>query len=143
MISKICTVCKQDKLLEEYYNSKTFPGGKQYRCKSCDEVARKAYRAKNLDSERQSKKFAQIKLKYGLSREQYESMLSKQDNKCAICNLPAPNTAFNTSTLVVDHCHDSSKVRGLLCHKCNQALGLFKESINNLISATKYLKDRS
>lgn len=42
--------------------------------------------------------------------------------------------------LVVDHCHSSGKVRGLLCHNCNRALGLFQDSMSSLTRAIEYLK---
>lgn len=42
--------------------------------------------------------------------------------------------------LVVDHCHSSGEVRGLLCHNCNRALGLFKDSRENLLNAVEYLE---
>lgn len=42
--------------------------------------------------------------------------------------------------LVVDHCHVTGKVRGLLCHNCNRALGLLKDSVDNLSKAIDYLK---
>lgn len=44
------------------------------------------------------------------------------------------------SKLVVDHCHDTGIVRGLLCHNCNRALGLFKDKIEVLKNAIKYLE---
>lgn len=42
--------------------------------------------------------------------------------------------------LVVDHCHDTGKIRGLLCHNCNRALGLLKDSVHTLESAIDYLE---
>jgi len=42
--------------------------------------------------------------------------------------------------LYVDHCHSSGKVRGLLCHHCNTALGKFQDSVEVLSSAIDYLR---
>jgi hypothetical protein len=42
--------------------------------------------------------------------------------------------------LVVDHCHSSGEVRGLLCHNCNRALGLLKDSVDSLMRAARYLE---
>ena len=49
----------------------------------------------------------------------------------------------NNKSLHIDHCHDSGKVRGLLCHGCNTAIGLFKENIDTMLKAIKYLKDNN
>lgn len=137
---KTCTTCKEIKPLEEFFNSKTYKDGKGYRCKSCDTLARNKYRAKNLPSERLSKKRAQLKFKYNLSYDDYQQMIENQNNLCAICKLGAVSSSYNNQVLVVDHDHTTDKVRGLLCHKCNQALGLFMDSTENLENAILYLK---
>jgi len=73
---------------------------------------------------------------YNLSVEEYDSKLNAQNGKCAICSeLPV-----NNKLLSVDHCHKTGKVRGLLCHKCNAALGMLREDINIFNSAISYLK---
>ena len=68
-------------------------------------------------------------------------MLTRQNNLCAICKKEGfkinKNTALN---LVVDHCHVTGVVRGLLCHNCNRALGLFKDNIESLNTAILYLE---
>lgn len=65
----------------------------------------------------------------------------KQNNKCAVCDGEGFKMAeHHKSKLVVDHCHKSGTVRGLLCHNCNRALGLFKDKIDVLKRAIKYLE---
>jgi hypothetical protein len=61
-------------------------------------------------------------------------MILSQNNLCAICNNPSKNKA-----LAIDHNHKTGEVRGLLCHHCNLAIGLFKEDIDVFTSAIKYL----
>jgi hypothetical protein len=78
-----------------------------------------------------------IKLKYGLSYEQFTTLLSLQNHECKICNVKIAN-GLNCH---VDHCHTTNKIRGLLCSSCNQALGLFKDNTLNLKKAIKYLED--
>lgn len=82
-----------------------------------------------------------MKSNYGLTKEQYEELLEKQGGVCAICGQPEMRTtkAGVAMLLHVDHCHNSGKIRGLLCHKCNSALGLFMESSEILSSAVNYL----
>lgn len=59
-------------------------------------------------------------------------MLEDQGGVCAICE--------GGVDFVVDHCHTSGEVRGILCRTCNQGIGLLKESIKSLENAIKYLK---
>lgn len=68
-------------------------------------------------------------------------MLNTQNHLCKICNLPGFKLDPRSKTLlVVDHCHSTGKVRGLLCHNCNRALGLFKDNTNSIENALNYLK---
>ena len=73
------------------------------------------------------------KTRYGITDEIFQSMLAEQQGKCLICTevMQAP---------AVDHCHDSDKVRGLLCKKCNSGIGLLGDSVENLERALAYLR---
>jgi len=72
-----------------------------------------------------------IERTYNIGIDKYYKILKDQNNLCAICN--------ENIRLCVDHCHDTGKIRGLLCNGCNTGLGGFKDNINNLKSAIKYL----
>jgi hypothetical protein len=74
---------------------------------------------------------------YGITVEEYTAMLDKQDGVCAICKKP------DSKRLSVDHSHQSGKVRGLLCTKCNTALGKFDDSVDLLNTAITYLMERN
>lgn len=76
-----------------------------------------------------------VKQEYGLEPTEYDSMLAKQNGLCAICN----NECSSGKRLAVDHDHNTGIVRGLLCSNCNTSLGGFKDSIDLLKSAIKYL----
>jgi len=65
-------------------------------------------------------------------------MLEAQNGRCKICGTDAPN---GMGTFHVDHCHITSKVRGLLCHKCNVGLGHFNDNISILSAAILYLNE--
>lgn len=73
-----------------------------------------------------------LKKLYGLSLEQYEGMITSQNNKCGICGseLVKPH---------VDHNHSTNKVRGILCSNCNLGIGLLQDSPEVLIAAAEYL----
>lgn len=66
-----------------------------------------------------------LKAKYGITRTTYETMCAKQNNMCAICD--SPPTGAGSGNLVVDHCHMTGTIRGLLCGECNSAIGLLKD----------------
>lgn len=74
----------------------------------------------------------------------YQELIDKQDNKCAICKREETRM-FNgkVTRLCIDHCHSNGKVRGLLCHDCNTAIGKFEDRIDLLNSAILYLKSHS
>lgn len=75
-----------------------------------------------------------LKRDFDITTEQYDAMLLRQGGACAICK------AVKKRRLGVDHCHSTKKVRGLLCHSCNIALGLLKDSISSAEAAVRYLK---
>ena len=83
----------------------------------------------------------QLKKHYGIDLAAYNIILEAQNGVCAICKNPETLIIKGAlCKLAVDHCHDTSKVRGLLCSKCNRGIGLLAHSVNNLASAIHYLK---
>jgi hypothetical protein len=84
-----------------------------------------------------------LKQNYGMSLEDYNGMVDKQGGVCKICgNVDVKFSKTGESRiqrLAVDHCHKTGEVRGLLCSSCNGGLGLFKDDINLLRKALKYL----
>ncbi len=72
--------------------------------------------------------------KYGITADEYLALVEKQDGKCGICRVNDPD-------LVVDHCHNSGQIRGLLCNRCNRAIGLLGDTYESLQAAADYLKD--
>jgi hypothetical protein len=101
------------------------------------------YRARKRDCERkliketpQKYRARSLKTRYKLTVEDYQFMLDAQNGRCAICN------GFNDGkTLHVDHCHETGKVRKLLCQRCNTGLGKFNDDPVLLHAASSYLKE--
>lgn len=137
---KTCAVCKEIKPFESYYNSKTAKDGKGYRCKSCDDLARRKWRENNLESSQKSVRRNKLWTVYRMTMEEYDQMLEKQNYTCAICTTDTNIVTGKSWSFAVDHCHETGKVRGLLCNQCNRALGMFQDSVNLLETATAYLK---
>jgi len=81
----------------------------------------------------------QLKAKYGITLEDYDAILEEQAGLCAICFTPAEDERFGV--LCVDHCHDTGRVRGLLCRCCNSGLGKLRDDPELCLQAYKYLKD--
>jgi len=144
VFTKVCTVCLTSKTYDNYYNSKATKDGKSYRCKNCDKSAGTLYRKLHKERDRTNRKWERLNRLYGLSKEQYLNLWESQSGKCAICD----NTLSEGWTkrqdkfrAVVDHCHNTRKVRGLLCTMCNKGVGLLGDTSNLVYKAYEYLKN--
>ncbi len=103
-------------------------------------VQRQRYVAKNPDKVRNN----HLKSKFGISLEKYNEMHAAQDGLCAICGQPETTNRYGkVRLLAVDHCHDSKKVRGLLCGNCNPMIGYAKDNIRVLTKAVEYLRSHT
>lgn len=81
-----------------------------------------------------------LKMTYGITLEEYKELFDSQHGRCIICGRESNDCGKHG--LVVDHCHNSKKIRGLLCSCCNTALGQLKDNVSFLENAIKYLKER-
>lgn len=107
-------------------------------------TSQKRWYLNNKESQVEISRHSNYLREYGISLAEYNVLYSEQGNVCAICKQPETKTNKKTGTiykLAVDHCHDTKKVRGLLCHKCNVALGLFSDSVYLLNNAMEYLEN--
>lgn len=116
---------------------------------------KRAYYAKNKESikvkqrirnaeTKESRRYGKLMQGYSLSVSQWLKMYDAQMGCCSICGKNGKSisdiSAKREEILHVDHCHESGKVRGLLCGYCNTALGLFGDSVKSLENAINYLK---
>jgi hypothetical protein len=135
---RTCNICGETKPLTEYYfNNRGYPHGK---CKSC--YVKK--QQENYTPEKGRDK--NLRHAYGITLQEYNEMLEEQDHKCATCGTTEPGgrksgRGGGTNVFVVDHCHDTGKVRGLLCHSCNRAMGLLGDNVSVIESMIKYLEE--
>ena len=140
---KTCTVCKTEKTLDNFYNYKASKDGKAYRCKSCDDLARKKWIKNNPEKSQRSTRGRNLKVKYGITIEDYEKLLKDQDGKCACCGAEENTSLYGlnkTLSFAVDHCHKTNKVRGLLCNQCNRAIGMLGDTKEGVLKALEYLE---
>jgi hypothetical protein len=155
MITKICSGCKLDKSLDNFYPRKRYKYKVDSICKTCISIKNKGKKMteKQLEKNKQKtnnyrknypekykwsiKQSIYKKLGLNISKEEYDTMLQNQNGKCVICNNPP--LGFKKS-LCLDHCHSSLKIRGLLCDNCNAGLGKFKDDVQILKNAILYLE---
>jgi hypothetical protein len=103
---------------------------------------RKEWRARGgqaAEYQRNKDKYRDTYMKrvYGVSLEEYEAMSDEQNGLCYICNQPPTSE----KRLAIDHCHDSGRVRRLLCTKCNTALGLLNENVDIMKKLIHYVEE--
>jgi hypothetical protein len=126
-----CPRCDKEKSTNNFYKDiHTFYGISIY----CSECQRKKNKVRyELDPE--GHRNTQLKSDFGITSEQYNSVLFKQDNKCAICRKEREGRRLS-----VDHDHKTGKFRGILCNKCNLGLGYFNDSVDLLKVAINYIR---
>ena len=112
---KTCTRCKEEKPSTDYNKNKNYNDGLFCYCKDCQ-------------------KDTQYIRRYGVSKKEVEQMIKDQDGLCALCGNNMENPR-------VDHCHETGKVRGILCNHCNVGLGHFFDNVKYLENAIHYLKN--
>lgn len=139
---KTCTRCGVEKNTDCFYKRRNASDFRGF-CKDCFKAQCIKYRKKLKSSN--PKNYNERMFRYNMSRKygttpaEYEKLLIKQKNTCAICK--SADTGRKTSErFSLDHCHVHDFIRGLLCNACNTAIGLLKENTNTLREAIKYLK---
>lgn len=142
---KQCTKCYEPKPLDQYSISRQGVRGPVYRteCKPCQATRARQWYDENQDRAKENRRRHQLESLYGLSIAQYEELLLAQGGVCAVCGLDEPNSHGRTGKkfrLAVDHCHETGRVRGLLCQKCNRAIGLLNDNTDLLRKAIGYLE---
>jgi hypothetical protein len=117
-----------------------YGGGNLTWCKECNaEKNRNAYAKKTVEERRE----IGLKRRYGITYADYMSMYDTQNGNCRICNesLVLWCDKREPKAACVDHCHATGKIRGLLCHECNVALGLVHENEVIAQNMIRYIKE--
>ena len=138
----ICPKCAREDSLKHYHTNKKPLTVEQ---KENKRISNLKWKHTLRDSGFTNQQVAVINNRYGLPEDELVLLVEKQNCKCAICdkklNKNITDSKNKHADLCIDHCHTTNKVRGLLCRDCNLALGMFKDSVNNLTNAIKYLKN--
>ena len=140
---KYCPRCDRWYERNNFYTNRAHPDGYAAYCKPCDIAKQKARRSKNKEGYFLAGQKQKRTRNHKLTNEEFNLMLENQNGKCAICK-----NKF-TSTPVIDHDHScclgryscGKCTRGLLCGNCNRGLGQFKDNLDTMENAIKYLKN--
>lgn len=147
--------CKETVPLSNFHKAPRTPDKLQYNCIPCAKsLAKKSYegnrqkvidrsarwRANNPEKVQEIGYRARLKKSFGMTLEEYNEIFESQNGKCLICESTGRGGRSKRYQLFVDHCHKTGKVRGLLCMKCNSAIGYFDEDIARMKSAISYLE---
>lgn len=164
---KSCSQCKKIKSLDEFYQDNTahMKLGRRSVCIECGKENNKrpevkAQKNKSAAKFRQTKRYKDyqkeyhkteayklktkrwnFKIRYGITIEEFDRMTEEQNGVCVICGKKeTKKNQYRLTHLAVDHDHETEKIRGLLCHNCNVALGMVKEDIVILEKMKQYLQ---
>lgn len=141
MSTKVCKKCNEEKSILDFSKGKGYKDGIRPYCIIC----RREYEVQSYHTHKHKKPYNyeyhrnnKLKSTYGISYEEYLTMLELQQGGCAICG--TTNTG-KRKAFAVDHNHDTGKVRGLLCSNCNTGIGNLKEDEGIMLRAIEYLRN--
>lgn len=133
-----CRVCGDSKPPESFPLNRGSSSGRQAYCKPCHAAAQRARKIRDPERYRRVEMKAFLLLNYGLTVEAYEEMLARQGGVCAICG--EHRTLKRQNRLHVDHDHVTRRVRGLLCSRCNSAVGMLADNPDRARCLAVYLE---
>ncbi len=167
-MNKLCSKCNQEKEISLFWAKKTSKDGLDTYCNNCRKIVQKKWLDDNREKRKKAQsnwylKYRTIitenkkkrekenpektkiqrrkhyrkyilKKRYGITEDIFNQMVLKQQGKCAICDKD-----FKNSFPVVDHNHNTGKIRGILCHRCNLHLGYYEKDKTFHNKANKYL----
>ena len=138
----VCTKCKVEKTEDAFHTRKDNKTKRRSHCKECTNTRNLSryhtYEEVKASHHKASRKHS-LRVKYGITLEDYDTMLELQGGGCYICGLmeSSPKIKF----LSVDHNHVTGRVRKLLCNGCNTALGGVREDTEILRKMIAYIEE--
>ena len=142
--SKRCLRCEGIKSLLCFGKDQSKPDGYMIYCRDCQRKINKRNRSapgfneKRRPTRKQYKdrdRNWRLKTMYGITLEDFNLMFNLQNKVCKLCG----SDKSDKNNFVVDHCHKTGKIRGILCSYCNRALGMFKDDPEILTKAIRYI----
>lgn len=117
-MKRICTKCAEEKEPSEFYQ-RSNKRGVDTQCKECIKKQTRKWKSENFDKKKEANIRWHLSKRYGITIEQYNELLKKQKDCCAICDKHKDEFKVR---LAVDHNHITGEIRGLLCTFCNHRL---------------------
>lgn len=140
-----CKDCGERKPVDQFSPQASSRTGVRSVCKPCNSERTMQRRDKNPDRDLD----AHLRRTFGITLDQYNEMVEAQNGVCAICGEP-PTIVMGVKSrrqgravrprLVVDHCHETGKIRGLLCTPCNRGIGFLNDDPKRVLAALEYLE---
>jgi hypothetical protein len=160
MYTKKCTKCGQDKSVDQFYKDSKNKSKLRSKCKRCFDIQSNEIesRRRKVDfeyKERLAKRHRERRAKdvegllkkqarhntlirnYGIGLKEYEQLFKEQNGRCKICDI---SQELLNKPLCVDHCHSTGIIRGLLCSKCNTAIGFLQDNSLIIDKASAYVR---
>lgn len=139
---KTCTKCKETHSLDLFYSDSSRKDKKHPECVNCHKQRSLEYRARKktfLNNNAMNRHYVN---NYGITQDEFKQKAQQQGHQCKICSIDLSFEKRNSlDKAVMDHDHESGKLRDVLCSGCNKALGLFKDNQDILQNAIAYLKE--
>jgi len=135
---KKCNRCGEVKLASLFYRHKRMKDGLFGHCIECHKSYGKKWETENKEKRKATHIRSHLMRTYGVSVEEYDQLRLEQNYCCKICGKHEDDVQHGR--LCVDHCHTTGAVRGLLCKKCNSAIGLLGDDTAILSAAIEYLQ---
>jgi hypothetical protein len=123
-----CSSCGEFKQRQAFHKNASTKTGRANQCKPCFRLCQAGLRTPEYVRDKQ------LRRDFGISLDEYNQMVAACDGLCHLCGRPP-----GKYSLAVDHCHDTGRIRGLLCTKCNTALGTLGDNEEGLLRALAYL----
>lgn len=138
----LCRKCGKEKPASEFRVRSNIKKTITSNCRDCWNEWRRINRATNPERTADEQWWDNLRKacrKQSITVDDYFRLYDEQDGKCAICEKELQVAAGKGKSASIDHSHDTGQVRGLLCGKCNTAIGLLDEDVSRFSAAASYL----
>ena len=140
-MSRVCKTCAIEKPMDEFPKGRTYKDGIRPHCITC----RREYEVESFHKHKHKRPYdyladkdKKLQRSFGISYQEYLTMLEAQGGCCAICGT---NDTGKRKAFAVDHNHDTGRIRGLLCSNCNTGIGNLRDNVELLERAIDYLRN--